>query len=119
MGACCLAGWRNGFSAAAALTAAPASISDHRGGRCQSLTPPKCLSLFSLRWLFLQAVDDFLSKEVNYVVTDRPEWVVEGKSHSSLGLWPPSVASPAVPEEAKKKTQVWIVIFVYFFSYLF
>lgn len=110
MGACCLAGWRNGFSAAAALTAAPASISDHRGGRCQSLTPPKCLSLFSLRRLFLQAVDVFLSKEVKYVVTDRPEWVVEGKSNSFL--WPPSVVSPAVPEEAKKKTQVWKLLFV-------
>jgi len=117
MGACCLAGWRNGFSAAAALTAAPASISDHRSGRCQSPTPPEYTSpICSQCRLILQVVEDFLAKEVKYVVTDKPDCLSVSRDTSSLRQCLSSVASPAVPEEARKRIQVCF-LFCIFWSF--
>jgi hypothetical protein len=123
MGACCFAGWlRNGFSDTASGRPAPAS-QHFRSSLSLSVTrllallhhPPKILPLpVILSAFFSQAVDDFLSKEVKYVVTDRHEWFVERRSGSFFGQWSSSVASPAVPEETKKKTQVGLRCFANF-----
>ncbi|XP_059475344.1 protein chiffon [Neocloeon triangulifer] len=52
-------------------------------------------------------VDDFLAKEVKYVVSDRPEWTAEGRLTCALGQWPSALtASPIVAaEEGRRRAQ--------------